>query len=1056
MSKGPANESGQALTFSVSNDNLGLFSSAPAVSPTSGDLTYTPAADANGSATVTVLLTDDGGTANGGDDTSAGQTFTITVNAVNDAPSFTKGADQTVDEDAGAQSVSNWASAISKGPADESAQTLSFTSSNDNNALFSVQPGVTPTGTLVFTTAPNKHGSATVTVSLSDTGGTANGGDDTSDSQTFTITVDAVNDAPVAAAKAFTVQANMKLSLGGLLVGASDTADTAQNPGYTPTFTVGSITAGAGCIGCTVSNVDNANGTFDLDPPAGGTGTYTLDYTVVDTGDPAPGATSAPQTITLTVNGPVVWFVDGSAAPGGTGRLSAPFQTLAAAAAVDGTGHRVFVAPGTYADGITLTTSEWLLGSGTKAASFDSAMGFSPPAGTIARPAVNTTAPTIQGTVVLGSDNPVRGATLSGSPALSGSGFGTLALSSGGAADLALSSTGQALSLTNGTISGDLLSTTSSGGTNNVLLSGITSSGTSLGSGALSGSSGEGFKVVGGTGVLSYGGSIANAGTATVSVSSKTAGSVTLTGAISDTAGPGVALAGNTGSTITFSGSVALSSGSSPAFAATGGGTVVVTGSTNTLASTTGTALTVTDTTIGSSGLTFRSISSNGAARGIHLSNTGSSGGLTVTGNGGTCTAANTAGCSGGTIANATGADDASSTPAGTGIVLNSTRNVSLTRMLLSGSSNYGVRGTSVVNLTMADSVVNGTHGTNDGGPYYDGGLRFDGLTGTASLARVAVSGGYGSNIDVSNSSGTLNATFDALTVGANSTAGGNDGLQVEGIGSAAVNATLTNSTFTSSRGDLVQYIADGSGGGSLTMTGNTLSNNHPGIATGGGGVSLTGGAAGPVTMTISNNTSRDAVGHAWLIVKNLGTGSITGTFDGNTIGASGVANSGSLEGDGLKLQQAGNGAMSFAVTNNTVRQYNNQGIGLQAGAGVVAGGTFAVTNLSGNTVTQPGTNAAIDSPFQGIHLNNGVTPGDSFTACVNFGANSINGSGRNGGTDFRVRQRQDTTVRLPGYAGSAGDTTAVVTFIQGKIGGTPSGSAAVSGTGGGFVGTAC
>ena len=67
-----------------------------------GTLTYTPAANANGSATVSVQIHDNGGTANGGVDTSATQTFTITVNAVNDAPSFTKGADQTVNEDAGA------------------------------------------------------------------------------------------------------------------------------------------------------------------------------------------------------------------------------------------------------------------------------------------------------------------------------------------------------------------------------------------------------------------------------------------------------------------------------------------------------------------------------------------------------------------------------------------------------------------------------------------------------------------------------------------------------------------------------------------------------------------------------------------------------------------------------------------------------------------------------------------------------------------------------------------------------------------------------------------
>src|SRR5262249_9358444 len=81
------------------------------------------------------------------------------------------------------------------------------------------------------------------------------------------------------------------------------------------------------------------------------------------------------------------------------------------------------------------------------------------------------------------------------------------------------------------------------------------------------------------------------------------------------------------------------------------GGTVTVTGAGNTINSTSATALNVANTTIGSAGLTFQSISAgnNTAAadptNGIVLNNTGSSGGLTVTGIG------TTAG-SGGTIQN--------------------------------------------------------------------------------------------------------------------------------------------------------------------------------------------------------------------------------------------------------------------------------------------------------------------------------------------------------------------------------------------------------------------
>jgi VCBS repeat-containing protein len=426
-SAGPADEATQTVTVSViGNDNAALFSAAPAIDA-GGTLTYTPAVDANGSAVVTVRATDDGGTANGGDDTGNNQTFTITVTPVNDAPSFTKGADQTLNEDSGAQSVSNWATAISDGPANESAQTVSFNVTNNNNGLFSSQPAVSPAGTLTYTSAANQYGTATVSVSISDNGGTANGGDDTSDVQTFTITVDPVNDAPVAAAKSYTVQANMKISLSGLLTGATDPNDVAGDASWSPTFTVGSITAGAGCVGCTISNVNNANGTFDFDPPAGGTGAYTVSYTVVDNGHPMPAATSAPQTITFNVSGPVIWFVDEDGAAGGTGRLSAPFNDLSAATAAYGThtNERIFVEDGNSSGNVTLQTDGWLVTDAATGANFDTVMGITPPAGTIARPAVGQSQRTLSGTVTVGTNSVVRGFNLtpaSGSKGLVGSG----------------------------------------------------------------------------------------------------------------------------------------------------------------------------------------------------------------------------------------------------------------------------------------------------------------------------------------------------------------------------------------------------------------------------------------------------------------------------------------------------------------------------------------------------------------------------------------------------------------------------------------------------------
>ena len=180
-------EATQVLTFSVSNNNNTLFSSQPAVSP-DGTLTYTPAPNANGNATVTVILYDDGVTNN----QSPPQTFTITVTAVNDPPTFTKGADQNINEDSGPQNIGSWAANISDGDP-ELTQLLTFNVTNNNNPLFLVQPAISSSGTLTYTPAINAYGAATVTVILVDNGT----GTNQSAPQTFSISIAAVNDAPV-------------------------------------------------------------------------------------------------------------------------------------------------------------------------------------------------------------------------------------------------------------------------------------------------------------------------------------------------------------------------------------------------------------------------------------------------------------------------------------------------------------------------------------------------------------------------------------------------------------------------------------------------------------------------------------------------------------------------------------------------------------------------------------------------------------------------------------------------------------------------------------------
>ena len=188
ISPGPAGEAAQTVTFSVSTDHSSLFGAQPALS-SSGTLTYTTAPNANGTATVTVVAHDDGGTANGGSDTSAAQTFTISVTPVNDAPSFVAGSNQTAVSLLGAQTVNGWATGISAGPSDEAGQTVTFIVTVDKPGLFATPPAVSSNGTLTYKPMLLALGTATVTVRAVDSGGTANGGVDTSPPQTFTITI---------------------------------------------------------------------------------------------------------------------------------------------------------------------------------------------------------------------------------------------------------------------------------------------------------------------------------------------------------------------------------------------------------------------------------------------------------------------------------------------------------------------------------------------------------------------------------------------------------------------------------------------------------------------------------------------------------------------------------------------------------------------------------------------------------------------------------------------------------------------------------------------------
>jgi hypothetical protein len=885
-------------------------------------LRFTPAANLFSPGTAFSFVVQ-GATDASGSGLSTGTTATITVTQVNDAPSFTLPSTTTSSaEHAGAQSVATFATAISAGP-NEGSQTVHFNVTNDTNtALFSAGPALAADGTLTYTEAPDKVGNATITVDLQDDGGTAHGGVDTSPTQTFTITITPVNDPPVATDHGYAAQANMKISIpatSGLLAGATD--PDAGDPGFTLVLTVDSASIGATSpAGGTVSNLNTGTGAFDFTPPPGATGAVTFTYKVCDNGNPLPSLCSAAKTVTFTVAGPVIWFVDPTAASNGNGELGSPFNTLSSVTGVDAADQRVFVYAGTAGGGIALKSGEWLVGQGvTGFADFDHLMGITPPTGTVARPTIGSGTATLQNTLTLNTNAVVKAVTLS-------TGTNTGLTDPAGAitgVDVSqttvTTTTGQALLLSDvaGTLS--FAGVSANGAATGVGLTTVSASVTISG-GTIQNTTTAAITLDGSTGDFGFGGNISvSAGRALV-VQNKTGGTNTFSGGITATGGTGIFLTSDT-TTTNFSGAISLSTGANAAFTATSAGLLSATATTSVLTTTTGTALTVSSTTIGASGLTFLSISSNGAASGIVLNTTGSSGGLTVTGNGGS-----SSDHSGGQILASTGP----------GVSLNSTASVNLGYLDITNGLDDGIHGESVSGFTLNHSNV-----TANGNSTSDDGIQLGlesgstvGVTGAVSITNSAVSGNAHNNVHIRNTSGTIssftvtNSSFNDL----NDTFGAN-GFLFEASGTSTVtSASLTGVTVQNNwpqRGMEIQ-AHDTATISNFTVSGSTFKDN--GIQ-----ISFTQDTSSNLDFNLLNNVMTNnpalAAGSTLQAINVFSSstttgGTITGEISGNTIGQSGVVGSGSSGGPGIRIAIQGKTDTTFKIDSNTI-----QGIGGSTGS---------------------------------------------------------------------------------------------------------------------------
>jgi hypothetical protein len=225
-------------------------------------------------------------------------TYRFWMAPVNDAPSFTPGP-ATVTVRGSAPHSAGWATAVSPGPY-EGTQTVHFEITNINlhgtAGLFSAGPSIAADGTLSFTAAPGKVGTATLTVDAKDDGGLESYDgppvfpDDTSDPVTFDIVVqadgspDAVDDTPPAI--------DEDAGPTAIDVLANDT-----DPDLDPLLITGVTDGAKGTTAITNGGADltftpspNANGsdsfTYTVDDGHGGSDTATVNITINPVNDP--------------------------------------------------------------------------------------------------------------------------------------------------------------------------------------------------------------------------------------------------------------------------------------------------------------------------------------------------------------------------------------------------------------------------------------------------------------------------------------------------------------------------------------------------------------------------------------------------------------------------------------------------------------------------------------------------------------------------------------------------------------------------------------------------
>jgi VCBS repeat-containing protein len=261
-------DAGDTLTYTIATN--GTQGTASVDDPATGAFTYAPNPDASGADSFTFTVTD----AEGASDTA---TVTVTITPVNDLPTISDIADQTTAEDTATGAIAFTVGDVETPAAD---LVLSAVSSDpavvpDDGLVFG---GEGADRTLTITPAADANGPVTVTVTVADPdGGSA--------SDDFTLTITAVNDAPVAVDDSVTTAAGVSVSFN---VRTNDRDVDNDLSTLTVTLIAAPI---KGAVSCT------ASGACTYTPDEGETGVDSFNYRLRD-----PSGAFSDATVTITIS----------------------------------------------------------------------------------------------------------------------------------------------------------------------------------------------------------------------------------------------------------------------------------------------------------------------------------------------------------------------------------------------------------------------------------------------------------------------------------------------------------------------------------------------------------------------------------------------------------------------------------------------------------------------------------------------------------------------------------------------------------------------------------